>query len=362
MSNVLKHFSDDYSQARARFSRAATQAGAKLAVIPHPLTGRKGEDLGMDVAWLGPQDAEKALVVLSGTHGIEGYCGSGIQTTWLTSSQVNARADDTAVMLVHAVNPYGFSWERRVNEDNIDLNRNYVDFTKPLPQNRDYAKLHAALCPKTWNMKTQDQTQKAIDAYVAEHGNAAMQQAVTGGQYEFADGLFYGGTAPSWSRRTLLKLLSQRLAKVKVAAVIDLHTGLGPPGYGERICDHPKETKEREWTNQIYRGDLTCFSDGTSVSSNIQGDTLMGITQALPHLLISAVALEFGTVVRAEVRQAVRADNWLHLYGQIDSAQGRTIKDQIRAAFYPKSQDWCRAVTERGFESFDLALASLSGV
>ena len=37
----------------------------------------RGEALCTDTAWLGPRDASRALVVIAGTHGVEGFCGSG---------------------------------------------------------------------------------------------------------------------------------------------------------------------------------------------------------------------------------------------------------------------------------------------
>ena len=359
MQHAETYFSDRYAQARSRFLAAAEACGAEVTTYAHPLKGREGEDLAMELARIGPAHATKALLILSGTHGIEGYCGSGTQSAWLSEGAWKKRSEDTAIFLVHAVNPYGFSWQRRVNEDNVDLNRNFVDFAQPLPANPGYAELVAALCPKTWDEETQRAGQIALDAYAAKHGAAAMIQAVSGGQYEFPEGIFYGGQAPSWSRRSLFDILDRHFMQVRTLAVVDLHTGLGPKGYGERICDAKRGSKERTWTEELYGDDITCFYDGTSVSAEIQGDILIGVTRALPQALVSAVALEFGTVPREEVRLANRADNWLHLYGDVTSERGQAIKAQIRDAFYPKSAPWCEKVTQRAFETFDLALNAL---
>jgi hypothetical protein len=88
-----------------------------------------------------------------------------------------------AVALVHAVNPFGFSHGRRVNEDNVDLNRNFRDFNLPPPANPAYAELHALLIPPTWPPTPEHEAKNA--AYVAAHGVRAYQTAVTGGQYAF---------------------------------------------------------------------------------------------------------------------------------------------------------------------------------
>jgi hypothetical protein len=74
-------FSKDYFEARDRFTHAARNAGATLHAAKHPFAkGPGGRDIFMDCAVLGEQTAEAALVIISGTHGPEGYCGSGVQT------------------------------------------------------------------------------------------------------------------------------------------------------------------------------------------------------------------------------------------------------------------------------------------
>jgi len=58
-------FSDSYAQARSRFLQSAKDAGLAVESRPHPLKGRDGEELAMDVARLGPPDAGKLLIVSS---------------------------------------------------------------------------------------------------------------------------------------------------------------------------------------------------------------------------------------------------------------------------------------------------------
>jgi hypothetical protein len=107
--------------------------GCGLNPILHPLTGRDGEALAMDVARDGPADADRLLIVSSACHGVEGYCGSGVQVAALHDAQwrEKARAQGVAVLYIHALNPYGFSHIRRVTHENVDLNRNFHDFSKP---------------------------------------------------------------------------------------------------------------------------------------------------------------------------------------------------------------------------------------
>ena len=145
------HFSADYATARPNSLPLPAAAGATLTEIDHPLNGRLGEKLAVDLAWLGPADARSVLVTVSGTHGVEGHYGSGCQVGWLTDAGGGALPDGVAHLLIHASNPHGFSWTRRTNEDNMDINRNFLDFTQPLPVNAGYAEVHRLIARKDWN-------------------------------------------------------------------------------------------------------------------------------------------------------------------------------------------------------------------
>src|SRR5512143_2900367 len=130
--DAVPHFSRSYAEARAKFIAAARVR--HLTVETHALPGWHGVDgeaLAMDVALLGAVDAKGLLILTSATHGVEGYCGSGAQIGLLQDERFVRGACDAgvAVLFVHAVNPYGFSHGRRVNEDNADLNRNFRDWS-----------------------------------------------------------------------------------------------------------------------------------------------------------------------------------------------------------------------------------------
>jgi hypothetical protein len=84
-------------------------------------------ELRTDVARIGPDAAARVLVLISGTHGVEGFCGSACRTAAVSLSLFDDLPSQTAVILIHAINPFGFAFLRRVTEANVDLNRNCVD-------------------------------------------------------------------------------------------------------------------------------------------------------------------------------------------------------------------------------------------
>ncbi|HKW54314.1 MAG TPA: M14 family metallopeptidase, partial [Stellaceae bacterium] len=327
---IRDYFSASYPAARRAFLDAASAAGARISSHVNPAArGLLGEELATDVAWLGPADASRVLVTISGTHGAEGFAGSGIQVGSLRAGFARELPAGTALLIIHAINPYGFAWMRRVTEENVDLNRNFVAHDRPLPENAGYVELADAICPRQWDADARAESAARLEAYRQRHGAARFQQAVSGGQYTHPDGIFYGGRAPSWSRRTLLAIAAQHLHKARSIAVIDYHTGLGPRGHGERIVIHRQGSaglaRAREWW-----GDITSTSLGTSSSSDVVGDGLSGLEHALPHAEVTGMALEYGVRPLMETLDALRADNWLHHHGVRDSAQGREIAAKMR--------------------------------
>ena len=146
MVSIPDCFSESYAEARTKFCGAAAEAGGAIRSRPHPpARGPSGEALYLDTARFGPADATNMLVLISSTHGVEGHCGSGAQIAWLRTGGPAKLPKDTGALILHAVNPYGFAWTRRVTEDNVDLNRNFVDHDKAYPRNDGYSALAHAL-------------------------------------------------------------------------------------------------------------------------------------------------------------------------------------------------------------------------
>lgn len=347
----------DFAAARSAFLGAADAAGAVVTTHDHPLTGPDDGALATDVAVLGPPDARHRLLVVSGTHGVEGFAGSLCQTTWLRDGV--DLPPDLAVVMVHAINPYGFAWVRRVNEDNVDLNRNCVGFGGPLPENAGYDALADVLVPPTWDDATQQATAEVLLGYAAEHGFDGLQDAVSRGQYTHPRGIFYGGAAPVWSRLTLEHLVRAHLGDARYAAVLDLHTGLGPFGHGELIASHP-DADGRARLDACF-DEYTIPSEGTSVSADVQGDVLDGMEAWLPGVGLAGVAIEWGTVDIIEVSTALRADAWLHGFDDPRGPAAAAVKAQIRAAFAPDDPRWADLVLERFVAVRDRAIGGLLG-
>ncbi len=357
-------FSTSYARARVKFLEAAATAGMAISSHNHPLTGRDGEVLAMDVALDGDPAAERLLIVSSACHGVEGYCGSGVQVFAVQDAQwrEHARAAGVAVLYIHALNPHGFSWVRRVTHENVDLNRNFQDFGQPLPINEAYAELHELLLPAQWPPGPDNAA--AIGGCIERRGLTRFQAAVSQGQHAFADGLFFGGVEPTWSNRTLREVLRRHGRQARHLAWIDLHTGLGETGLGERIFASRDDAvgleRARDWWGGDGQTPVTSIHDGSSSSSMLTGLMWNVAHEECPQAQYTGIAMEYGTVPIEEVIGALRGDHWLHLHPEAPEPLRAAIKARLLAAFYVDTAQWKATVVVQARQALFQAVTGLS--
>jgi hypothetical protein len=356
------YFSRDYFEARDKFLAAASTAGASVTSVLHPTAKGPGDrDIYMDCAVLGDPKVPSALVVISGTHGPEGYCGSGVQTGLLLDGQAQAWAKSMRVVLVHAHNAYGFAWDTRFNEDNIDLNRNYLEtFDAPLPANPNYELLSEFAAPSHRDPDTLQGAERALLGFASEHGFQALQAALSGGQYSHPKGVYYGGVAPSWSHVTLKGFLSQSCGGADKIVTIDMHTGLGPFGHGEIITDAAPGSAHYDRQASIWGVEICSTKDGSSVSAELSGTMDNALEKAFAPAWSASIAIEFGTIDPMSVFRATQASSWLHCYGDPQGPEASAITKEIRAAFYPETDEWKSKVWERSLDVIGKAAQALA--
>ena len=354
-----RFFSQSYAEARDKFVAATRVRGLGVETHVHPLTGRDGEMLAMDVARDGPRNAKSLLVISSACHGVEGFCGSGVQIALLEDAAWHQAAHDAgvAVLYIHGLNPHGFSWWRRTTNENVDLNRNFRDFSTEAPRNTAYDELAPLIVPEVWPADAA--TVGQLGRFVAERGERALQQAISGGQYHHPKGLFFGGDAPTWSHLTLRHVLHDHGTRCARLGWIDLHTGLGPNGHGERIfaCRDDAEAFARA---KAWWGDITSIYDGSSSSAVLTGLMWLAAYEECGQAEYTGMALEYGTQPQTQVIDSLRADQWLENHPEADDATRRAIKQQIRDAFYTDTDEWKDKIVAQGVDAAYGAVRGLS--
>lgn len=354
MGRETRYFSESYIEARERFRTAARETNGTLAsMVNERVRGPLGEELSTEVLRLGPKNVDRLVVVVSGTHGVEGFAGAGCQLGLLCSGAASALPSRVGVLMVHALNPYGFAHLRRVTEGNVDLNRNFRDHTSPPPNSSAYAEFHPLLVPSEWSGPTREAADAEFRRRLAED-QSAVQAAVSGGQYAFPEGLFYGGDRPTWSADLWRSLLDHHLKGVREVIIIDVHTGLGDYGECELISTLPEAALA--FSRAVSRfGDVKSAASGTSSSAEVSG-TLETPVIARTDVEATYIAAEYGVRSLSETLDALRADNWLYARGDPTAPEAAEVKAQIRNAFYGDTPAWKSQVFGTARELFEVAL------
>lgn len=342
-------------RAGEHFRQACEARGLAVMEHPHPLPGPGGEALAMQVARLGPAAARRMLVVLSGVHGPELLCGSGIQTALLRGDLLDDLAADTAVLMIHAVNPWGAAHLSRTTEDHVDICRNFVDFSSALPVNDAYQTIRLA-----FDSSTNTATADAILAdFERKYGSFALQRAIWGGQYTDPRGFSFGGSGPTWSRRQLEHVLEKECAGAERIAVVDCHSGVGPYGYGLAVCMHAGEglARARRWFGGWV---IAPREPGNDQYYPVTGHTSDGYERLFPAAEVTAIVLEYGTWPLGDMTKLMRRDHALRFSQDADPKAIRAAREACLAAYFPDDPAWRYAVLTRAAQVIGQAIAGLS--
>jgi len=359
--NFYDCYALDYAGARRKFLHAATKAGAALDAYAHPdVQAPDGTTLYVDVAVVGPVDAGRRLLVVSGTHGLEGLCGSASQVAWLLSDGAAALPPDTSVVLVHAINPWGFAHWSRTTENNVDLNRNFIDHDGVHPTNAGYAQLDGLLLKEDWTAEAIADAQRVMEDYAREHGKDALFDCLARGQYSHPCGLNYGGLQREWSNVLLERIVREHLAGAGRVGLIDWHTGIGNYGEPFFMCFHEEggalhEQAIRWWGREAIVG---ARPHGLA-RPNYQGLLFHGVQRFLQGVPMCGALIEFGT--RGwHMRRLLRLDLWLKFKAVPGSERYAMLLADLKDAFNPCDQLWRDATVSHAVRITREAVRGLS--
>lgn len=363
LQNYWDVFGADYVAARNKFLTAAHNAGATLTSYLHPTEyGPNGESLYIDVAHLGDPHAPQALLAISGTHGLEGIAGSAVQVAWLRSDQAKLLPADVSAVLVHGLNPYGFAHGSRTTENNVDLNRNFIDHRAAHPENTHYATLHPFLIPEEWSEEALAKAAIAIEAFRDTHGPDALFEVTARGQYTHPDGTIYGGNGPEWSNNILFDIVDTHLSEAERVGLIDWHTGIGEYGEPFFLCFNAEDSPEQYQAALWWGKDRVLNQRPHGLARpNYQGLVFRGVEQFLSGRKVSGAVIEFGTR-GLHMRSALRLDQWLRFKAPKHPQPERDamLHADVIDAFVPTSSVWRRSVLEHGLQITQQAVIGLA--
>jgi len=289
-----------YDICRGSFIDAANHRNVALSTYAlQGFAGPLNEKLATDVAVLGLTEAENVVVVSSGVHGVELPLGSMLQCRWLGAAQEICSTDkNVRFVFVHALNPFGAAHGLRNDQENIDVNRNFVDFDNKPETSKSYRLLANAFSPTRLNpFALADAWRKLLTFGLVTHSISEFKQALAGGQYDFPDGLYYGGNHASWSRRTWQSIVKNHVIAPNLQNVwhVDLHTGDGPRGKMQILVSTNAGSPLHERAKLL--GDSESVSLTQPSFAKLSGDIVDYWTRLnLPeNCIVTPIAIEVGT-------------------------------------------------------------------
>lgn len=341
-AETASFFSPDYPAARARFRDAARRAGAALDALTLEARGPQQEGLTIDIARLGERGARRVLLHTSGLHGVEAYAGSAVQLAVLANPP--ALPAGCELVLVHSLNPYGMAWLRRANENNVDLNRNFL--------RRDerwegapalYSRLDPLLNPPS--PPTRDGFLLPLALLALRHGPSAVRQAIAEGQYEFPKGLFFGGKSLEPGPRLYLDWLQRNISRAERLFALDFHTGLGRGSEATLILEPGTGATAAPALERALGARLIDPAAGQAVF-RIRGGMGGALAQALHGTRVDFVLQEIGTHPTLKVLLALREENRCHHYCAPHARHPSKLA--LLEALSPDSASWRRRAVVHG--------------
>jgi hypothetical protein len=360
---------DDYHEARAGFRLALDEFEARVGrrFARHSQLVDAELDLSIDVAELRPAQAQRLYVVVSGIHGIEGYAGSAIQRGLLASVLPALNLESTGILLVHGLNPTGMYHRRRVNEHNVDLNRNFAADGELLYQSDSaaYQQIASILQPVGACADSAGDRVRflaAVARAIVRHGFAPLRQATLAGQYSSPSGLFYGGSAAQVETRFFQECFETASRGYSEILLTDLHTGYGrreqvsslfaradSPEFRALTGDGARDVRGRD---QAYaaRGDLVAFCQRTT-------------KHHAPDGVFNGVVVELGTTGLNIASQlgdlyTVIRENQLRQHGSATPAAALRIARAFGELFNPSDAGWRKQVVVASLAHIQRLLAS----
>ena len=353
-----KFFSSSYEEARERFISSARNTRATIQSYPIACSAKLKENLSIDVASVG-EDHLPTVVITSGVHGVEGYLGSAIQLAHL--DEIRQRQTlGVRVVYIHAINPFGFAFARRFDEENIDLNRNFLlsaESYEGAPGH--YTELNDFLNPTSAPSAREFFRLKAL-LRVMRFGTQALKQSIAGGQYEFPQGIFFGGQGRAQSTEIICGNCDHWINKSQKVIHIDIHSGLGKFGACKLLIAEPKQSAACRWYQELFGEKLVeATEDAAGTAYRAAGPLGLWLQDYFSSRTYRFVTAEFGTYDPIRVLAAIRAENRAYYHGDPHSPEYPRAKSELLECFCPQSNKWRNRAVRTGLEIIEKSIRAM---
>ncbi len=349
----LAYFQNSYYDCRKAFILQAENLKQKfdsVEIYSVQVESKTDDDLTIDFCYIPAKDTTlKLLVINSGIHGIEGFVGSAVQQMLMQELLQPEMLSEIGVLLVHGMNAWGFKNERRVSENNIDLNRNYgVDPSLFNTKNDGFAALYDMLTPKgklnMGNIKNRFFMLTAINQ-IARKGMPALLQAFAQGQYQFPEAIYFGGNGFEQQVATMTSVLQEKAANYQTVFTIDFHTGFGERGVLHLFPNPVNDPVIKQKMETIFEGYRIDWGNSDQFYT-VSGQFCEFVGAILPGKTSIPMVMEFGTLNTGSTVGAVKSahisivENQGFQYGYKSESDRQKVKAEYYDMFYPSSEKW----------------------
>ena len=350
-----EYFYNSYDEIRSHLKERVEKLRADgVTVEVNEYAVDESDNLYIDNIYLPSVSEKKNLIVLTtGVHGMEGYIGSVMLDVFFEEIYPTVDTENTGILVVANVNPYGMKYMRRYNENNVDLNRNFIlDWNGfDLSSNKDYPEVKEFLQPEGeignafWH-EAEFYLNLAKEALTK--GADKVSDALLTGQYEYPQGVYYGGNGDEISTAYLKGVFNDCLdGEYENIVHIDIHSGYGPR-YNMVIFNSVYETMTEAETKEAFGYDYVISYDSESFYATT-GDTTdyfyrLAESKESEKTLFST-CFEFGTIGDSFMDSILSLkytvdENRQHWYPTENKVASEIVSENYAELFYPTEKEW----------------------
>lgn len=286
------YFNDAPDAARALFLTACQRAAIPVTAY-RAVSYENRQPLYCDVARLGSPNAPSVIVLCGGAQGAAGYVHAAICSGFLSARMQRLVDRDVAVLLVHALNPWGFIWPPRTARPG------------PTPVDGDAAVVHGP----SWTNELLTAADQRYATYLQRQGEAAADAEAVARQSGAAFGV-----------NVLTDIAASHLREARHILCLDFRTG--PNSWGRpsltALTSHQAIAlkRVRRWFPALREAE-----GGLDRAAMISG----GLAEMLPGTDTTGLIIEFGTHTEPDL---------------LDAVEERSARQKV----YPASEEWRQAV------------------
>lgn len=323
---------------------------------------------------------KKIVIMSSGIHGVEGFAGSAFQRRWIEEYLLNDHPSyslpkNVDFLFLHGINVDGFKSMRRVNERNVDLNRNFALKREKLhkkSKNKGYRKIQSFLNPpRKFSYIAWEYFLFVLRFFgiVTRFGAKYVMDAAVNGQYEFPGGIYYGGRKPEPVVRQLRKFFRKTLKKYEQILILDFHTGYGARNALSLMQNAPPGSREDRNLKKVFGDFGLLLNEGEEDFYRTSGD----FTDFFGKLFgkdkdLFPITVEMGTFGNLNLRGALRgsflmiSENRIHFFGSKSETAAERVREDFREMFFPTREDWRLAAMDQVFGVVPEAIVRFSKI